>query len=454
MIRKSMVALLIMSALAATYAGGSREDATGGDSLPVRLVIWGAVPAENGPQEVVETYNELQDEVEVEYVRYVNNDEGNARLDTALLAGEQIDAFISYSPQDAARRIEGGFAADMSSYLAQVGFDPIEYFGGVAEPYIEADGSVYRLPTIKWMSLVFANRDALVELGVDLPIVPGELTWERYREIAAGLAASGTVEAGHFVTPSPFMLEEYFRTATGRRNMWVDETGKESTWLSSDYNREGLQFFFNMMHEDESMVSWERVISDGLANQEAAVLYNKISGLVLTGTHQMRNVNNPGDYPRDFQVTFLPHPTPDESVPYNTSLIPNDLFSVAANSEYKQEVVDFLNWYVTEGFDPMISGGRLPLYQDYPEERVINLLDTGATLEDGRPLFDAEAFAAVVLSPAPQVVYEGTYPAVSEISSLMREEFESYYLQLQNLDDTLQNLDARTREILNRVNEE
>ena len=451
--KRIVVAVVVCAVLATTlFAGGRPETPGATPDGPVRIVIWGAVPAENGPQQVVDNFNAAHPHIRAEYVRYVNNPEGNARLDTALLAGERIDAFISYSPAALARRIEGGFAADMSGLLADAGIDPIAYFGAAAQPFIGADGSIFAIPTIKWMNLIFANRDALEAIGVQLPILPGQLTWQQYRDIARRLTADNRVELGHFITPSEFMIEEYFRTATGRRNVWIDETGRTSTWRSNPRNAEALRFFHDLMHADRSMVSWERVISDGLVNQEGPVLYNGIAGMVMTGTHQMRNVNSPSDFPRDFQVTFLPAPTPDASAPYYAPLLPNDLLSVNARSNHKAEVITFLNWYVTEGFDPMIPGGRLPLYQNYPADRVTRLLDTGATLADGRPLFDAEAFAAIVLGEAPRTIFDGPDTGVVEIAALMREQFESYFLRLQTLDATLTALDRGTQQILDEKN--
>lgn len=62
---------------------------------PVVLQFWGAIPPENGPQELVDNWNAAHPDIRVEYTRFVNDDGGNTKLETALLAGE-VDVFITY----------------------------------------------------------------------------------------------------------------------------------------------------------------------------------------------------------------------------------------------------------------------------------------------------------------------------------------------------------------------
>ena len=59
-------------------------------AAPVRLLMWGGVPPESGPQAVCDAFNKefASKGISIEYERFVNDDQGNMKLETNLLAGE------------------------------------------------------------------------------------------------------------------------------------------------------------------------------------------------------------------------------------------------------------------------------------------------------------------------------------------------------------------------------
>ena len=56
----------------------------------VTLKFWGGVPAEYGPLEVVANFNkEYKDKgIQIEYTRFVNDAQGNLKLEMNLLSGK------------------------------------------------------------------------------------------------------------------------------------------------------------------------------------------------------------------------------------------------------------------------------------------------------------------------------------------------------------------------------
>ncbi|MDD4573896.1 MAG: hypothetical protein PHR69_06740, partial [Sphaerochaeta sp.] len=90
-----MVCLLVLLT-SLCFAQGNKEASSTNDEVLLRL--WMGIPAENGPQDVVDAFNrEYKDKgIQVEYERYVNNDQGNLKLETNLLAGSGIDVYASY----------------------------------------------------------------------------------------------------------------------------------------------------------------------------------------------------------------------------------------------------------------------------------------------------------------------------------------------------------------------
>ena len=86
---KKMLAM-VLAAVLCIYAAGMTA-ALADSTTPVKLVIWGGVPEDKGPQKVCENFNATYPGIEAEYIRYVNDDQGNVKLDTALISGEKIE---------------------------------------------------------------------------------------------------------------------------------------------------------------------------------------------------------------------------------------------------------------------------------------------------------------------------------------------------------------------------
>ena len=95
-IRAVLSAVLVLALAGTAFAGAGSETAAATPAKPVHLVIWGGVPIESGPQAVMDLFNQefASKNISAEYVRYVNDDQGNIKLETTLLAGSDIDAYI------------------------------------------------------------------------------------------------------------------------------------------------------------------------------------------------------------------------------------------------------------------------------------------------------------------------------------------------------------------------
>ena len=96
-----------------------------GEKEPVKLVFWGALPPENGPQDAVDGYKTVAPHVTIEYVRYINDEQGNIKLETALMAKEEIDVFTSYGVPARERRVAAGMCADITDLCKKYDVDLI-----------------------------------------------------------------------------------------------------------------------------------------------------------------------------------------------------------------------------------------------------------------------------------------------------------------------------------------
>ncbi len=84
----------------------------------VTLEVWGGVPPETGPGDLVAAFSKAYPNIKVNYTRFVNDDTGNTKLDTALQGGTPIDVYFSYTVPRMGQRIKAGVAEDLTPYIA------------------------------------------------------------------------------------------------------------------------------------------------------------------------------------------------------------------------------------------------------------------------------------------------------------------------------------------------
>lgn len=152
----------------------SENPDTEGPKETVTLQMWGGVQGEYGYDALVEAFNsEFADKgIQVEYTRYVNNDDGNLQLDTYLSAGSDIDIFMCYGGTTKYyNRVDAGLCLDLTDELASRGFDPAKELGATNVAPYAIDGRFYAMPTKTdnkaWMMV---NADMFKEAGIDLPL--------------------------------------------------------------------------------------------------------------------------------------------------------------------------------------------------------------------------------------------------------------------------------------------
>ncbi len=164
---------------AATAAAAKPES-----QKPITLKFWGGVPPESGPQNAVDAWNKANPNIKVEYTRYVNDDPGNLKLETALLSNTDApDIYMNYGDDKITKRQAAGMAEPLDDLIANVGFD-VEGIIGASNIKKFADGKYYYLPANKNLGAVLFNKKALDEAGEKLPTA---WTWDDFSAMATKL---------------------------------------------------------------------------------------------------------------------------------------------------------------------------------------------------------------------------------------------------------------------------
>ena len=418
------------------------------DGLPiygekVELVIWGGVPAENGPQEVIDNYNELNKErnVEIQYYRYTNDDNGNISLDTALMAGEKMDMFISYTPSRRDTRIQSGKVMDITEICEKLDIDLVRDFGSLAEDNI-VDDKVYSIPTMKYMDLIVYNKDMLDEKG--LPVPTQDSTWEDVRELL-NQTKTEDVYGMLLNTNGDFFIQPFVSTANKSPVPYMNEDGSVA-WNSNPQFKEAYQFVYDMMYQDQCVMDWPTMLAEKIneGNKADIMFLNGQASSIFTGTQIIRNIIDRETYPHDFVTAFAPVPKFDaEQNEYYASVQSNDHISVNVNCEYPEEAVRYIKWYATEGYDPMIENGRLPLYQNYDADRAYEIM-----IGENTDLIDAESFKNTVFGQYDDFNSPLTDENKATVSKISKEESEAYFLDQISLDEMIDNMQTSTEELV------
>ena len=230
-----------------TESGGSAED-------PVLLKIWGGVPPEAGPQASVDLFNEAYKDkgIQAEYVYYVNDENGNLKLETTLMAGEGVDAYMSYDERYLSKRVEGGMALDLTELCERDGFDIKELFGEEMVSSYEYDGVFYCIPTKRDQYGMMLNKDMFDEAGIPIPT---EWTYSEFREIAKQLThGEGEQKVyGAFLNTDQNILTtfQYFGVSALGGD-WMYKDGGAATNFTHPVVIESAQLAYDMMNVDGS----------------------------------------------------------------------------------------------------------------------------------------------------------------------------------------------------------
>jgi multiple sugar transport system substrate-binding protein len=379
---------------------------------PVKLKFWGGIPGEDGPQEVVDKWNAQNPDIQVEYVRFVNDDAGNLKLDTALMTGQDGDLYINYNVPRMLKRIQTGIALD----LAKFNYNIEENMGKVVEGW-KIDGKYYSLPTTRRLYNVWLNKDALDE--AKLP-VPTDWTIEDVKEYAKKLQKGP--RWGFIQTPVT-LLNSIDGSIVGKGFVKPDGTSN----FDEPNMKTGLKLLSDMMHEDKTTPPLGQQLS---TKMPVETMFLKGDAAMLNGGEWVfRLSNNLKDNPRSFKIALAP--LPKMSAGQKDFLNNGGLgegISINPQSKNQQEAWKFLKWYAEGGMMPLVKVGRIPAYQKTKEDDVLKLLVQGA-----ESTYDMESLKRVVFSKEPtfQLLLD------QKVLDLRREEYERYFLKDKSLDETI-----------------
>lgn len=394
----------------------------------VKLKMWGGVPAESGPQVVVDNWNARNPDIQVEYVRFVNDDPGNLKLDTALLATQDIDMFMNYATQKLQKRVDGGLVLDLGTFKD---LDIEGKVGDLAKPW-KINGKYYTLPTNIAPAYYWLNKAALDEAGLAVP--PLNWTLDDFKNYALKMKKAnrwgyvpwdiGTLYA---------MIDNsfgYVYTKADGTSRYADPVVKKT-----------LQTIHDMMYVDKSIIPWGEQSSAKLAVD--ATFFKNEAAMLGAGTWIFRSSNNLKDYPHEFKSVFatVPRVSADQK-DYWQPITLGDALSISSKSKYPQEAYKFMKWYADGGMIPLSVGGRIPASKDINQDDAVK-----AMLAGNDKMYDLDSVKAVIFNKNPP--YTSFTALDKQVADMVKEEVEKYFVTPSgSVDTTIGNIVRRHNDFL------
>lgn len=396
----------------------SGTGSTGNAAEPVVLQFWGAIPPENGPQELVDNWNKAHPDIQVEYTRFVNDDAGNTKLETALVAG-QVDVFINYLAPSLEKRVEAGLLYPIDDYLNKDGLDLEKEFG---PSNYERNGVRYFIPTYGGSSsYILYNKDMFDQAGIT---IPDNWTWDDFAAIAKkltkgegadkvyGASMGSTIANDDWAFPAHYFYggDFYYKPGSDTESNFADPLFAY-----------GMNLRYQMEAVDKTMINRMTIKS---TKMDVSAEYTKGKVGMVLANYALRDIKNLEKYPHDFVTSFAPAPVVEgQTEVYSGGL--REWISISVESEYKDQAWQFLKYYAMDGYYPMCRSNRFPAWKGADTSQVADLI----LGPDKDKIFDVEAFKKVVMSDSrhrDDVITKTA--AKSQINQYMGEAFEKVLL--------------------------
>ena len=321
--------------------------------------MWGGVPGEDGPDKIVEDWNKQHPEVQAEYVRFVNDDTGNTKLDTALQSGEQIDIFFTYSPDLMVKRASSGMLEDLENLGAKEFVD--ENILGGEESFLRVNNKIYGIPTVTEPTGIMINKDMLDAKGIT---IPENWTISDYEEVARQL--TGEVDGKKVYGCNVYWGGGPLSIA--RSILGGDEFYKSDTETNFDAKEYQINTKFKAMMDEGIAMPYEEIFSRKLdVYSHPAFLSGEIAMMPFSAW-MLRYVNDKENFPHDFVTTFAPFPSTDDGTPNPYQSENNNTICMNSQSKNKEEAWESfpscnrLNFSRMVGKSSlMVASGKRPL---------------------------------------------------------------------------------------------
>ena len=312
--------------------------------------------------EVAENYNASQSDVVV-VPTYKGGYEDTMTAGIASFRAKEQPHIIQIFDAGAATIINAkGATVPVADLMKD--FDIEDYIPGVRYFYADSAGKMIGLPFNSSTPLLYYNKDAFAEAGIDAP----PKTWEEFEAIAPKLKEAGYIALAQ--SHSPWIFSENFHSRHNLQ-MATGNNGYDSTDVKLLYNNEHMKMHWGKVKgwlDDGYYGFYGRAWGD---NQDAFV--QKKVAMWLGSSGSFGGLTSSAEF--EFGATFLPYWESIIKEPKGTFIGGAALFAMAGHEDEEYEAVaDFFSymtassnqvfWHKQTGYVPITQAA----YDDAKKE--------------------------------------------------------------------------------------
>ncbi|GAA3075457.1 MULTISPECIES: ABC transporter substrate-binding protein [Actinomycetes] len=344
---RAAAGVLLTSALLLTACGGEADGNSSGDNSqaaesdgPVEITFSSWL---RGSQEVVDAFNESQDEVQVTFREVAGADDNYPQLTNQVVAGDAPDVVTVEFPR-VAEMASHGVLADISEEagdLVSGGFDE------ASQSLVTFGGATWSVPLDAGVLQLYYREDLFEEYGIEVPT-----TWEEYKEAAETVKdADDDVRIGSTIVGDPALTAAIAWQGGAQWGGMEDDA-----WIvdiDSDETHQAMEIHQEMFDEDLVWDEDHPVLEQKQADDE---LLSVISGSWYAGGLEATYEDQAGDW----RVAQLPAPGDEPAA----AMFGGSTFGVSTNSENVEAAVTFIEWMTTteEGIEARIADGASSVF--------------------------------------------------------------------------------------------
>ena len=431
--RLIVAALVALIAVSAVFAGGSSESAETSGQRVVTTVCRASYANEVWYNEMNKAFEE-ETGIHVDVQPTPGNDaDHDSKVNIDLAAGSKIDVIPSLGPRYYAARVEAGFFVPLRELVEAQGINAEEKFG--ANLMIEEDGDYYSLPSKIEAYCIFYNKDLFDAAGLPYPPTTESWTWEDYMETAVALTDKEAGIYGSYMDANnPWLILE----AVQREDPFYKEDG--SCNFDTPTRRAAIEWFYELTNELGAQMPYSEI-----SNENASWNYYALAGdhlaMFSQGNWFTRLLNSQEDYPRDWKYGIARTPAPADA---NNNIVSAAYNSINVNAEHPEEALEYVIWLSENQWK--FEGG-IPAYAEMSEEDREIAFGSIAEASNGQITID-DLYNCLVNNGMGAVQSDIIGTAADEYNRIANEELHAYLLDLQNLDQTMDNITRRVNEAI------
>jgi multiple sugar transport system substrate-binding protein len=412
------------------------EDQKGDEQKKTDITLWTAWSEESGMGDMIKEFTKKYPDINVKHVKFTNTDDGNVKLDTSLMSGEEVNVFINFGVKRLVPRAEKGILEPLNNYMENGSYNIEEENG---DPGYKPGGKYYALPVGATSTFVYINEKYLKDAGLSAPTE--DWTIDDYIEYAKKMTKGEGNEKIYGCDSGHHMASSWDTLATSviGSNRYFKEDGTSN--FDNLAFEKSLGFYYDILYKDKIAFPYTEYKATKMMMQDSFM--NGRVSMAIGANAIIRYIANAEEYPEGFKAVFAPVPnvTKDQEKNYVRGVGFFDFLSMNAKrpQDEKDASWTLMKWMATEGNIWLTKVGHIPTWKKIDKNEVVEWM-----LGEKKQYIDIESFKKYVLNYDAPSYLDTKFDAYGQIYTIAGEEADKCLVGEQTVEQAIKNMKERS----------